>query len=95
MSDSRLWAQCSRGVGCPLVPDEDEKPDLDFPDYSDEIREELGLLLTDTPPGEWGELGLCPGPYGCLFGSEAEAVAAGVREHFCPDCRVIRVYKPR
>lgn len=70
------------------------RPPLDIPDYSTEIREELGLLLADTTPGAWGELGLCPGPYGCPFKAEAEAVAAGAREDFCPSCRVIHVYRP-
>lgn len=69
-------------------------PPVDLPDYSAEIREELGLLLTDTPPGEWGELGLCPRPFGCPFETEARAIAAGVREHFCPSCRVILAYRP-
>jgi hypothetical protein len=66
----------------------------EIPIYNLEVRQELGLLLSETPPGEWGELGLCPGPYGCPFETEEEAIAAGVKETFCPGCRVIRVYKP-
>jgi (p)ppGpp synthase/HD superfamily hydrolase len=66
----------------------------DIPDYSPGVREELQLLLTDTPPGEWGELGLCPGPFGCPFANEQAAIDAGVRETFCPGCRVIRAYRP-
>lgn len=62
--------------------------------YSQEVRQELGLLLSETPPGEWGQLGLCPGPFGCPFQTEEEAIAAGVQEHFCPSCRVIHVYNP-
>lgn len=64
-------------------------------DYPPEVREELGLLLSATPPGEWGQLGLCPGPFGCPFETEEEAIAAGVQEHFCQGCRVIHVYSPR
>lgn len=71
-----------------------DRPPLDIPDYSTEIREELSQLLADTTPGEWGELGLCPGPYGCPFKTEAEALAAGALEDFCPSCRVIHVYRP-
>ena len=55
----------------------------DLPDYNAEILEELGLLLTQTPPGEWGELGLCPGPFGCPFETEELAIAAGARQQRC------------
>jgi hypothetical protein len=73
---------------------EDEPPPVELSDYSAEVREELGRLLSDTPAGEWGQLGLCPGPFGCPFETEAQAIAAGVREHFCPSCRIIHAYKP-
>lgn len=43
---------------------------LEAPNYSEEIREELRALLTDVPPGEWGQLGLCPGRFGCTFESK-------------------------
>jgi hypothetical protein len=67
--------------------------DDDLPNYSGEIREEIALTLTETPPGEWAELALCPGDYGCPYDSEEAAVADGVRETFCPACRVIRLYR--
>ncbi len=66
-----------------------------IPDYGPEIRKELSLLLNDTAPGEWGELGLCPGPYGCPFETDEEAIAAGVQENFCSSCRVIEIYRPK
>jgi (p)ppGpp synthase/HD superfamily hydrolase len=74
---------------------EPQDADRDNPDYSPEIREELRELLKETPPGEWGELALCPGPFGCPFATEEAAISAGVQETFCGGCRVIHVYGPR
>ena len=62
--------------------------------YSDTVRHEIADLLAATPPGEWAELALCPGDYGCPYRTEAEARAAGVAEDFCPSCRVIHLYRP-
>ena len=64
------------------------------PDYSDAIRQEISITLNQTPPGEWAQLGLCPGRFGCPYASTEEAIAAGVEEHFCPSCRVIHLYRP-
>lgn len=64
-------------------------------DYSDEIREEIALTLAATPPGEWAELALCPGPFGCLEPTRNDALADGEAPTACPDCRVIRLYRPR
>ena len=69
--------------------------DPGLPDYSGWVRIEIAATLNDTRPGEWGELGLCPGPYGCPYPTTKEALADGVEEHFCSSCRVIRVYRPR
>lgn len=68
--------------------------DDNLPDYSDEIRADLAALLNDTPPGSWVQLGVCPGPYGCPFDTDAEAIAAGVQENFCDSCRVIMTFRP-
>lgn len=65
------------------------------PDYSNEVREEIAATLAVTPPGEWAELALCPGPYGCLYSTAEEALAAGVETDFCPGCRVIHLYRPK
>jgi hypothetical protein len=62
--------------------------------YDPGVREELNALLNDTPPGEWGKLGLCPGAPTCPYENEEAAIAAGVEETFCPYCRVIHVYRP-
>lgn len=66
----------------------------DVPEYPREVRAGLASLLNDSPPGAWVELGLCPGPYGCMFETEAEAIGAGARENFCDGCRVIISYRP-
>ena len=53
-------------------------------EYPPEIREEIAALLTDLPPGTWGEVHLCPGPYGCpIEDPQGE----------CAYCRVISVYR--
>ena len=65
-----------------------------LPDYSAEIRQEISITLSETPPGEWAQLGLCPGPFGCPYATTEEAIAAGVQEHFCTGCRVIHLYRP-
>jgi hypothetical protein len=62
--------------------------------YSDEIRQEIAITLGQTPPGEWAQLGLCPGRFGCPYATVEEAIAAGVEEHFCIGCRVIHLYRP-
>ncbi|HUZ12116.1 MAG TPA: hypothetical protein VMU93_04595 [Caulobacteraceae bacterium] len=64
------------------------------PDYSKEVLDEIAITLGATPPGEWAELALCPGPFGCPYATAEEAVAAGVEDHFCPGCRVIHLYRP-
>ena len=64
-------------------------------DYDEEVRQEIALCLSDTPPGCWGEIAFCPGPFGCLVETEEEARAAGVGEDFPPCCRVVRVYRAR
>lgn len=66
----------------------------ELPDYSAEIRQEISITLGETPPGEWAQLGLCPGPFGCPYATAEEAIAAGVEEHFCAGCRVIHLYRP-
>lgn len=66
-----------------------------LPDYSPEVLEEIRITLDLTPPGEWAELGLCPGRFGCPYGTTEEALAAGVEEHFCDGCRVIILYRPK
>ncbi len=65
-----------------------------LPDYSDDVRQEIGITLNVTPPGEWAQLALCPGRFGCPYATTEEAIAAGVEEHFCPGCRVIHLYRP-
>lgn len=62
--------------------------------YTPEVLEELGRLLRDTPPGEWGLLGLCPGPFGCPAPDAARALESGHRTDFCEGCRVIHAYRP-
>lgn len=63
-------------------------------DYSEEVRAELALCLADLEPGEWGELALCPGPFGCPYETHEEAIEAGVERDFCDGCRVIHCYRP-
>ena len=76
----------------------ESEPDSPAPsrgqDYSDGIRQEIALTLNETPPGEWAQLALCPGRFGCPYATTEEAIAAGVEEHFCPGCRVIHLYRP-
>lgn len=68
-------------------------PDLRCPDW---LRHELAELMAQLDPGEWGELGVCPGPFGCLFSSDEERLAHGVMVgNFCDGCRVIRIYRPK
>ena len=70
--------------------------DRDLPDYDPEVRHEINLTLQATLPGEWGELALCPGPYGCPpWGHEHSGVTQGGEEMFCSGCRIIRIYRPR
>ncbi len=68
---------------------------LEHPDYSNEVREEIAATLASTPPGEWAQLALCPGPYGCPYSTTEEAIAAGAETDFCAGCRVIHLYRPR
>jgi hypothetical protein len=63
-------------------------------DYADEVRQEIAITLAETAPGEWAQLALCPGRFGCPYASAEEAIAAGVEEHFCVGCRVIHLYRP-
>lgn len=53
-------------------------------EYSPAIREEISALLSDLTPGTWGEVYLCPGPYGCPVEDPQSE---------CPYCRVISVYR--
>lgn len=63
-------------------------------DYPAWLRRELASLIAELDAGQWGELGVCPGPFGCPYATEAEARAAGVAEgQFCGGCRVILVYR--
>jgi len=64
------------------------------PDYCAEVRAEIAATLNATPPGDWAELALCPGPFGCPWDSEAEAAQVGGRLGLCDDCRVIHLYRP-
>jgi hypothetical protein len=66
----------------------------DPPNYSPEVLAAIASTLNRTPPGEWADLALCPGPYGCPYVSTEAALADGVEEHFCPACRVIELYRP-
>ena len=62
-------------------------------DYSEETRREISITLDMTPPGEWAELALCPGLFGCPYSTTEAALADGVEENFCPGCRVIHLYR--
>jgi hypothetical protein len=73
---------------------QEPSPAPDPEDYTDEIRREIALTLSETAPGEWAQLALCPGRFGCPYASTEEAIAAGVEEHFCPGCRVVHIYRP-
>jgi len=65
-------------------------------DYPPWLRREMAQLMEDLEPGAWGRLGVCPGPYGCPFSSDEEAIASGVLEgNFCMGCRVVEVYRPK
>lgn len=73
-----------------------DEPSIPFSptDYSDFVRQEIAETLNQTRPGEWSELGLCPGPFGCPYRTLEDALADGVEENFCPSCRIIRLYRP-
>ena len=63
-------------------------------DYGLEIRGEIALTLNATPPGEWAELALCPGPFGCPCPTRNNNLAEGVEATACDGCRVIHLYRP-
>ena len=63
-------------------------------DYGVEIRDEIALTLNATPPGEWAELALCPGPYGCPCPTRNDNLAEQVEAKACDSCRVIHLYRP-
>jgi hypothetical protein len=63
-------------------------------DYSVEIRDEIALTLNATPRGEWAELALCPGPFGCPCPTRNDFLPAGVEPAACDSCRVIHLYRP-
>lgn len=43
--------------------------------YSDEVRQEIAITLGQRPPGEWAQLALCPGRFGCPYATAEEATA--------------------
>lgn len=61
--------------------------------YDDEVRREISLCIADLEPGGWGQVGLCPGPFGCPHLTDEARHAAGLPDTFCPGCRVIHVYR--
>jgi hypothetical protein len=63
-------------------------------DYDLEIREEIALTLNVTPPGEWAELALCPGHWGCPCPTRNDDLPPGVEPTACEGCRVIHLYRP-
>lgn len=63
-------------------------------DYSDTIRDHMAATLNDTPPGEWAELSICPGPYGCPLG-EPDTPPDLDGPCGCADCRVIHLYRAK
>jgi hypothetical protein len=62
-------------------------------DYDPDLRADIGRCVGDLAPGEWGELVICPGPYGCAaeheFGRPRDAEAVEV----CSTCRIIHLYR--
>ena len=50
------------------------------------VRKSVDAISNGLEVGEWHELDLCPGPYGCPFDDVGEAVAAGLEGHRCESC---------
>jgi hypothetical protein len=63
-------------------------------DYSDQVRREIKITRNMAEPGEWAELALCPGLFGCPYTTTEEAIADGVEDDFCRGCRIIHIYRP-
>ena len=57
---------------------------LRWHEYPRDVLQEIAALLTDLTPGTWGEVHLCPGPYGCPMENPQSE---------CAYCRVISVYR--
>jgi hypothetical protein len=65
-----------------------------LPDYDEAVRADIAELLNETPSGEWAELALCPGPYGCPCPTRNDNLPPGVEPTACEGCRVIHLYRP-
>jgi hypothetical protein len=61
---------------------EDGSTDVDLA----RVRNSVDAISGSLEVGEWYELDLCPGPYGCPFDDIGEAVAAGLDGHRCESC---------
>ena len=65
-----------------------------MPDYEDWVREGIAETLNATPSGEWAELALCPGAFGCPCPTRNDDLPEGVEPTACDGCRVIHLYRP-
>lgn len=51
-----------------------------------QVRNSVDTISRGLEVGEWYELDLCPGPYGCPFDDIGEAVAAALEGQRCESC---------
>lgn len=64
----------------------------DVGEYDADLRREISACIAELAPGEWGELAICPGPFGCLGDIELGDGPRAEIEH-CSACRVIHLYR--